>query len=174
MDSDILNVPISHTRKISIASLFLAMALVLPIVTAQIPQVGKMLCPMHFPVLLCGFICGPWYGLLIGFIAPLLRFAVFGMPIIFPTGIMMCFELAAYGFFAGIFYERTQKIFLSLIFGIVAGRLMRIAVYGVFNILFQIPLTWEVIFIGGLLQSLPGTALQLALIPPIVRRTSCL
>ncbi len=174
MDSDILSFPISSTRKISIASLFLAMAMVLPIVTAQIPQVGKMLCPMHFPILLCGFICGPWYGLIIGFIAPLLRFATFGAPIIFPTGIMMCFELAAYGFFAGIFYNKTQKIFLSLIFGIIAGRLMRIAVYAVFNILFQIPLTWEVIFIGGLLQSLPGTALQLMFIPPIVRRTLCL
>lgn len=169
-----MELTISPTRKISIASMFLGLALILPLITAQIPQFGKMLCPMHFPVLLCGFICGPWYGLLVGLIAPLLRFVVFGMPIIFPTGIMMCFELAAYGFFAGMFYNRTQKIFLSLIFGIIAGRLMRIAVYAVFNILFQIPLTWEVIFIGGLLQSLPGTALQLIFIPPIVRRTLCL
>lgn len=169
-----MELTISSTRKISIASMFLGLALILPLITAQIPQFGKMLCPMHFPVLLCGFICGPWYGLIIGFIAPLLRFSIFGAPIVFPTGIMMCFELAAYGFFTGIFYNRTQKIFLSLIFGIIAGRLMRIAVYAVFNILFQTPLTWEVIFIGGLLQSLPGTALQLMFIPPIVRRTLCL
>ena len=140
------------TRKITAASLFLAMAMVLPLVTAQIPQVGKMLCPMHFPVLLCGFICGPWYGLIIGFIAPLLRFSIFGMPIIFPTGIMMCFELAAYGLCAGIFYSKSKKVFLSLTFAIIAGRLMRLAVY------------------GGFLQSLPGTALQLAFIPPIVKR----
>lgn len=165
-----MDISISNTRKISIASLLLTMAMILPIITAQIPQVGKMLCPMHFPILLCGFICGPWYGLFIGFVAPLLRFMIFGMPVIFPTGIMMCFELAAYGFFSGAFYARTQKIFLSLIFGIIAGRLARIIVYWIFNILFQIPLTWEVIFIGGLLQSLPGTALQIIFIPPIVRK----
>ena len=165
-----MDISISNTRKISIASLLLTIAMILPIITAQIPQVGKMLCPMHFPILLCGFICGPWYGLLIGFVAPLLRFMIFGMPVIFPTGIMMCFELAAYGFFSGVFYARTQKIFLSLIFGIIAGRLVRIIVYWIFNILFQIPLTWEVIFIGGLLQSLPGTTLQIIFIPPIVKR----
>lgn len=169
-----MELTISPTRKISIASMFLGLALILPLITAQIPQFGKMLCPMHFPVLLCGFICGPWYGLLVGLIAPLLRFAVFGMPIIFPTGIMMCFELAAYGLFAGLFYNRTERVCLSLIFAIIAGRLTRIAVYGIFNVLFDIPLTWEVIFIGGLLQSLPGTALQLMFIPPIVRRVLCL
>lgn len=171
METDLFRFSITEkTRKITAASLFLAMAMILPLITAQIPQIGKMLCPMHFPVLLCGFICGPWYGLIIGFIAPLLRFSIFGMPIIFPTGIMMCFELAAYGLCAGIFYSKSKKVFLSLIFAIIAGRLMRLAVYGVFNILFQIPLTWEIIFIGGFLQSLPGTALQLAFIPPIVKR----
>ena len=33
------------------ASLFLALALALPFLTGQIPQIGAMLTPMHFPVL---------------------------------------------------------------------------------------------------------------------------
>ena len=70
-------------RKLTYAALFLALAMVLPFITGQIPEIGKSLCPMHIPVLLCGFLCGwPW-GLAVGFIAPLLRSVVFGMPACF-------------------------------------------------------------------------------------------
>ena len=51
----------STTRSIVLAALFLALAFVLPMVTGHVPQVGNMLCPMHFPILLCGFVLGgPW------------------------------------------------------------------------------------------------------------------
>ena len=71
-----------------LAAVFLAMALVLPFLTGQIPQIGNALCPMHIPVLLCGFFCGPLYALSVGFISPLLRFFLFGMPapFLFDTG----------------------------------------------------------------------------------------
>lgn len=45
-------------RKLIYAALFLALAMVLPFLTGQIPQIGKSLCPMHIPALLCGFLCG--------------------------------------------------------------------------------------------------------------------
>jgi len=45
-------------NKLVYASLFLALALALPFLTGQIPQIGAMLTPMHFPVLLCGYLCG--------------------------------------------------------------------------------------------------------------------
>ena len=41
----------------------------LPFLTGQIPQIGSALSPMHIPVLLCGFICGWPYGLIVGLIA---------------------------------------------------------------------------------------------------------
>ena len=47
-----------QTRKLTYAALFLALAMVLPFLTAQIPEIGSMLSPMHIPVLLCGFLCG--------------------------------------------------------------------------------------------------------------------
>lgn len=49
-------------RALTYSALCLALCLVLPFLTGQIPQIGGMLCPMHFPVLLCGFLCGPWWG----------------------------------------------------------------------------------------------------------------
>ena len=79
-------------RKRILAALFLAIGLILPFITMQIPAVGKMLCPMHIPVLLCGYICGWPYGLLIGIITPLLRGVLFGMPAIFPNAFCMAFE----------------------------------------------------------------------------------
>ena len=74
----------------------LALALILPLITGQIRTVGNMLCPMHIPVLLCGFICGPVWGLAIGFAAPFLRILCFGMPALFPNAVGMAFELAAF------------------------------------------------------------------------------
>ena len=60
------------------AALFLALTYILPFMTGQIPEIGSMLCPLHIPVLLCGFICGwPW-GLAVGFIAPLFRSVTLG------------------------------------------------------------------------------------------------
>jgi thiamine transporter ThiT len=96
-------------RKLTYAALFLALAMVLPFLTGQIPQIGKSLCPMHIPALLCGFLCGwPW-GLAVGLIAPLLRSVTFGMPAMFPDAVVIAFELAAYGAVAGILYRLLPK-----------------------------------------------------------------
>ena len=70
----------SPARNVVLAALFLALAFVLPMVTGHLPQVGNMLCPMHFPILLCGFVLGGPWGLAVGFAAPLLRSVLFGMP----------------------------------------------------------------------------------------------
>ena len=72
--------PRSTTRSLVLAALFLALAFVLPMITGHVPQVGNMLCPMHFPILLCGFVLGGPWGLAVGFIAPLVRSVLFGMP----------------------------------------------------------------------------------------------
>ena len=84
-------------KEIVLAGFFLALGIVLPFLTMQIPSFGSMLLPMHIPVILCGFICGGPLGLIVGFIVPLLRSALFSMPPMFPTAIAMAFELAAYG-----------------------------------------------------------------------------
>ena len=85
----------------------LALALVLPFLTGQIPQIGGMLLPMHLPVFLCGLICGWQYGAVVGFVAPLMRMALFGMPPLV-AAVAMAFELAAYGGIAGFLYNRSR------------------------------------------------------------------
>ena len=113
----------SPVRKLTYSALFLALAMVLPFLTGQIPEIGSMLCPMHIPALLCGFMCGwPW-GLAVGFISPLLR-SMSGMPPIW-IAIPMAFEMATYGAIAGLLYRKLPKtgwrIYASLISAMVAG-----------------------------------------------------
>ena len=81
-------------KNLVISAICLALALVLPFLTGQIPEIGKMLSPMHIPVLLCGFICGPGWGLAVGLVAPLMRSLLFGMPVLFPNAIGMMADWA--------------------------------------------------------------------------------
>lgn len=159
-------------KKLTYSAMFLAIALILPFLTGQIQQIGNALLPMHLPVLLCGFICGwPW-GLLIGFIAPLLRFALFQMPPIFPIGTAMAFELAMYGFAAGLLYKKLPKkalyIYINLIVTMIAGRIVWGAVQffiaGIRNTNFGLQAFWA----GAVLNAIPGIICQIILIPVIV------
>jgi len=115
-------------RDLVSAAMCLALCMVLPFLTGQIPEIGGMLCPMHIPVLLAGFICGPWYALAVGFLAPPLRFVMFGMPRLMPTGLAMAFELATYGLIVGILYRKLAKnvinTYVSMIAAMLLGRVV--------------------------------------------------
>lgn len=155
-----------------LAALFLALALVLPFLTGQIPQIGAALCPMHIPVLLCGFFCGPLYGVVVGFIAPLLRFFLFGMPPFFPTGLSMSFELAAYGLSSALLYRHLPKkkpyIYVSLIGAMLIGR----AVWGVVRVILlgftNSEFGWAAFMSGAFLNAISGIIVQIVLIPILV------
>lgn len=159
-------------KKLTLSGLLLAMTLLLPFLTGQIPQIGSMLSPMHIPVLLCGFICGWQYGFTIGLIAPVLRFMIFGMPPLFPVGIAMTFELAAYGLCAGIFYKilpkRNLYVFVNLILSMILGRMVwGISMY-VMALFTAIEFNINIFLAGAFFNAIPGIILHLVIIPPIV------
>ena len=159
-------------RRLTYAALFLALAMVLPFVTGQIPEIGSMLCPMHIPALLCGFLCGwPW-GLAVGFVAPLLRSIVFGMPAMFPGAVAMAFELAVYGAASGLLYRllprKKWSLYTTLIISMIAGRIVwgivRLILAGLSNNSF----TWPLFLAGAFTNAVPGIILQMVLIPLLV------
>jgi thiamine transporter ThiT len=163
--------------RLSLSALFLALALVLPFLTGQIPQLGSALLPMHLPVLLCGFVCGwPW-GLAVGFIAPLLRTLLFGMPPLMPTAVAMAFELAAYGFFAGLLYNRllktsltsTARVLIVLIAAMVLGRAVwGIVSFALYSLFLAKTFTAAAFVAGAFINAWPGILAQLVLVPLIV------
>ncbi len=159
-------------RKLIYAALYLAIAMVLPFLTGQIPQIGAMLSPMHIPVLLCGFMCGwPW-GLAVGFIAPLLRSVLFGMPALFPAAVAMAFELAVYGGMSGLLYRLLPRkpwaVYAALIIAMIAGRVVWGAVRLVLAGLSGTSFTWALFIAGALTNAVPGIILHLILIPVLV------
>ena len=162
----------TNVKKLILAALFLAMALVLPFLTGQIPEVGSMLCPMHIPALLCGFFCGwPW-GLMVGFVAPVLRSVTFGMPPMFPVAICMAFELATYGAVSGALYQKLPKkkssIYVALLVAMVVGRLVWGAAQFVCLGLTGSSFTMSAFWAGAVASAIPGIIVQIILIPILV------
>ena len=158
--------------KLAYAAVCLALAMVLPLLTGQIPQVGDALAPMHIAVLICGFVCGWPYGILVGFIAPLLRFAIFGMPPIFPTGLSMAFELAAYGAISGLLYRILPKkipyIFVSLLGAMIGGRIIWGIARFIFTGLAGSEFPFSAFVAGAVTNAIPGIILHIVLIPVLV------
>lgn len=162
-----------NMKNFTLSAMFMAIGLILPLFTGQIPQIGNMLLPMHIPVLLCGLICGWQYGLTVGFILPLLRYMIFGMPILFPTGIAMTFELATYGLVIGWIYGHSKwqcvvALYRSLIIAMLAGRV----VWGVARTILMgfggQEFSWAMFITGGFVTAIPGIIVQLILIPAIM------
>ena len=159
-------------KKLTLSAMFLALGFVMPFMTGQIPQIGSMLCRMHIPVLLCGFFCGAPWGLVVGFVAPILRSFTLGMPPMFPTAFCMAFELATYGFIAGWLHNKLSNkkvnVYVSLLGAMVIGRL----VWGV--IMFccmgfdASKFGLNAFLAGAVLNAVPGIIVQIVLIPVLV------
>lgn len=173
-----------YSKRIVLSAMFLAIGLILPFVTGQMQHVGNMLLPMHIPVMLCGLVCGWQYGAMVGFILPLLRYLLFGMPQIYPMGISMAFELATYGAVIGIcmtiFFRKKDTVFLteskeymkclygSLVIAMVCGRLVWGAVRFLLAKMTLEPFTWQMFLAGAFFTAIPGILIQLILIPGLM------
>ena len=152
---------ISKINRLVYASLFLALALVLPFLTGQIPQIGAMMTPMHFPVLLCGFLCGWQWGIAVGFAAPLLRSVLFGMPVMYPMA-------AVAGMLYRVVPQKRRFLYVSLIISMILGRLVwglaRFLCAGLDISTFGLSAFWT----GAVAMSVPGILLQLLIVPVLV------
>lgn len=162
----------NNLKRITLSAMFLALAFVMPFLTGQIPKIGSMLCPMHIPVLLCGFFCGAPWGLIVGFVAPILRSFALGMPPMFPTAFCMAFELATYGFIAGWLHNKLPKkkvnAYVSLLGAMVIGRL----VWGITMFCCMgfdaSKFGLSAFLAGAVLNAVPGIIAQIVLIPVLV------
>lgn len=163
----------NKTIKMILAAFFLALAYVMPFLTGQIPEIGSMLCPMHIPILLCGFICGVPWGLVVGFISPIFRSLLTGgFPPMFPAAVCMAFELAAYGAVAGLFYKILPRkklyIYISLLISMLVGRVVwGVAMFVCMGIKGG-SFTLAAFLAGAFTNAVPGIIVQIILIPIIV------
>ena len=162
----------NQVKRMMVTALLMACGVVLPMMLHSIPNAGRILLPMHIPVLLCGLYCGGLYGLICGVFTPLLSFMMTSMP--GPGYLLpMMVELAVYGLVSGIMMDRvhsvkgTKKVLLCLVIAMLAGRI----VYGLMNALvlragqYSIAMWVSASFV----TAAPGIAAQLILIPLIMK-----
>lgn len=163
----------SPIKKMCICAICIALCYVLPVAFHTF-NIGREFSPMHFPVLLCGLLLGPWYGLACGIIGPVLS-SFSGMPPL-PQLLHMVPELCVYGLVAGLMMNlvRTKKLtadlYISLAVAMLAGRIAG----GIAQVLevwllstvetFSIPIWLTSYFV----VTLPGTVAQLAVLPILV------
>ena len=159
--------------RISLSALCMALGLVLPFLTGQIPEIGNLLLPMHLPIFLCGILCGIGYGAAVGFVTPLLRSLLFSRPILYPAAVSMAFELAAYGALVALFVKLLRRktvlrLYASLIAAMLGGRVVW-AITRIFLLaLDDIPFSFAIFFSEGFATALPGILIQLVLVPALV------
>lgn len=163
----------SQIKNMVLTAMFLAIGLVLPFLTGQIKEIGNMLLPMHVPVYLCAFICSWKYGMAMGLVLPIMRSAIFHMPMMYPNAVAMAIELATYGLVAGYLYGKSKykcikALYKCMIPAMVIGRVVwgiaQVVLLGIGGKAFTI----SAFISGAFLNAIPGIILQLILIPAIM------
>lgn len=125
---------------------------------------GETFLPMHLPILLVGLTAGPAAGAISGVLAPLVSFALSGMPTAAMLPFMMI-ELLCYGLFAGLMRTARIPSLGKVVLAQIGGRAVRaaailIAFYGLGSTAIPVVIIWRSIATG-----LPGLLLQWALLP---------
>jgi niacin transporter len=165
------------TRTVTATALLLALGVVLPILFHAFPFGGRILLPMHIPVLIAALLLGPIGGVLVGVGSPLLSTLITGLPPV-PLTIPMVFELGTYGLAGGLLRRwlaprlagsRPMALWPVLLLTMVVGRLVWIAVVIWLAPLIGITSRSVAAAIAAIAAGWPGILVQLALIPPLVQ-----
>lgn len=157
----------TNTNRLVLSALFVALGVIIPQIFHMF-GLGSVFLPMHIPVILCGFICGPYYGLISGVLTVFLSSTITGMPPMMPVGAAMIFELAAYAFVAGLMYRKTKKIYFSLIVAMIVGRVVSIAAKYIIYSLIGNSFAMVAILTDLFVTAWPGIAIQILAIPAIL------
>ncbi len=159
----------NRIKCIILCAMCIALCYVLPIAFHAL-ALGKILSPMHIPVLLCGIICGPLYGLFCGIAGPILSSLISGMPPVTAL-ISMLPELAVYGLVGGLLMKfiRTKHliadVYASLIPAMILGRIAGGIADALFYLGSETPYSINMFVSSYLIGSFPSIIIQLILIP---------
>ena len=159
-------------KQLCVCGICIALCYVLPVAFHAV-ALGSVLSPMHIPVLLCGLLCGGWYGMLCGLMGPVLSSILSGMPPV-TTLIFMVPELVVYGLVSGLMISlvRTGKTVVDLYIAQVTAMILGRIIGGIAKALFFLGagkafgiVAWVS---GYFITAAPGIVAHLVLIPPLV------
>lgn len=160
------------TQSIILTILFSALGVALPVIFHQLGIAAVRFSPMHFPVLLSALLLGPVSGVIVGISSVLFSMLFTGMPMLFPAGIAMLFELATYGFIAAVVHIKlfaAKKSYVSLLLSLgmamLAGRFVHAFVQFVLSLFSSTDYTLSQLWNSLFVVSFPGILLQIAILP---------
>ena len=166
---------LTRVKKLVITAMLISAGIVLPVVFHMVPAglAGRVLLPMHIPVLMAGLIVGPFYGFFAGLVTPLLSSMTTGMPLPGFTLYRMMVELGVYGGVAGLAmgFIHTRRMVVDLYIALVLSMLVGRVAAGLASALLFFggeAFTVALWIAGYFTTSLPGIVLQLVLIPGII------
>jgi len=163
--------PRSNLRAMVVSAAMGALALTLPVVFHAVGLGSKFL-PMLLPLLLNGFLV-PWsWAVLTGATMPLVSALLTGMPPLYPpVALIMSCEGVMLGGVAAIVYRASRpRVWPALLAAMVSGRAASFALIWILAKYFGLPPVLA--SFATFLQSLPGVALQLTVVPLVVRALS--
>lgn len=164
----------NRIKQLTISSMFLALGIILPQAFHMIPNAGSIFLPMHIPVLICGFIVGPQYALIVGILTPIISHLIFSMPNVTMLA-QMIIELGAYGLMTSLLNRLINinneyiKTYICLIVSMLIGRI----VYGLCNyfIFSSSTYTLNIWLTVAFVTALPGIIIQLLIVPLLAVNT---
>ena len=127
---------------------------------------GQMLLPMYIPVLILGFYRGPASGAIVGLLAPLVSFAITGMPAetVLPY---ITLELVATGAVAGALSNVKLPAILRVLSVQIIAKAVRLAAFAISLYSANGTISATALF-SGILTSVPGVILQLGLVTYLI------
>ncbi len=157
------------TKQVVLSGLFIAFGILLPMCFHMFNMAGPMFLPMHIPVLVAGFCVGPYCGAIVGIITPIISGILTGMPPVLPTMPIMALELFGYGFFSGLIFSKTKKIYISLISAMICGRILALLGAFIASLTFAPSINPLIYIVGAITNAIPGIAIQLIFIPILMK-----
>ena len=155
-------------RDLLLGGLFLALALVLPVLF-HAAGLGSAFLPMFFPILLAGFFTAPIVAIAVGCTAPLVSALLTGMPPFFPpVAFIMMLEGCVLGGGAAWMHQKFRGgIYPTLILTLILDRLVLFG--SVLLAAAWLDLPQGVLGMASVVRGLPGIILILVIIPPLVK-----
>jgi hypothetical protein len=156
-------------RAMVVSAMMAALALTLPIAFHAV-GLGSHFLPMLLPLLLNGFLVSPGWAVLTALVTPFLSAFATGMPPLYPpmVAVVACEGVTLAGVSSILYARGKRSLWPALIAAVVAARLAAFASAWALASWFDLPPAFAsvAIFVKGL----PGVALQLAVVPIVVRQ----
>jgi len=154
-----------------ISAVMAAFGITLPVAFHAVGLGSKFL-PMLLPLLLNGFLSTAPWAMLTGALVPLASGLITGMPPLYPpVAMVMSVEGASMAGTAALIYRGFRpRIWQGLALAVIVDRCASAAL--MWSIAGKFGLPPAALSIAAFLQALPGVALQIIVVPPVVRALS--